>query len=162
LSKNDILNEVEKNVQEYMENKHYSCAMASLTVLQEQFGIDDHTTIKATSFLPGIASRGETCGAVLGSLMAIGMLCATDDMDNMEERRKIQDKTADKFCEWFVNEFNGLTCRDVQTKLCGRSFNMRDEKEREKFRESAAGTGCRSATAKAARIAAEIIMENKK
>jgi len=38
------------------------------------------STLKALTPFPGIALRGETCGAVIGPLMAIGLVYGRDDL----------------------------------------------------------------------------------
>lgn len=35
---------------------------------------------------------------------------------------------------WFIKEFNGATCLDVQRKLFGRYYNLKNEVERDKLR----------------------------
>jgi C_GCAxxG_C_C family probable redox protein len=161
LSKEDIFNELEKNVVTNMEN-HYSCAMATLKALQDQFGLGDISTTRAAAFLPGVASRGETCGAVLGGLMSLGIIFTPDDLSNREERGKAQEETAIQLCDRFEGEFNTLMCRNIHKKLFGRSFNMRDPGDREQFLATGANIGCRAVAVKAARIVAEIILENKR
>jgi C_GCAxxG_C_C family probable redox protein len=161
LSKDDILKEIESKVVTNMEN-HYSCAMASFKALQDQFGLGDISTTKAAAFLPGIASKGETCGALLAGLMAIGMTCAPDDLGDREERGKVQEETAIVLCDKFEKEYDSLMCRDIHKKCFGRSFDMRDPKGREQFLATGANIGCQAVAGKAVRIAAEIILENRK
>ena len=61
--------------------------------------------------------------------------------------------------DWFIAEFGGVTCRDVQTRLYGRSFNLMDDEELKAFRESqkAQGRKCQQATTKVALKVAEIL-----
>lgn len=51
-----------------------NCAQASFAVLQEEFELDSGEILKALTPFPGIALRGETCGAVVGCLMALGLV----------------------------------------------------------------------------------------
>ena len=59
-----------------------NCAQTSFLVLKEQFNLDDGMIVKALTPFPGIALRGETCGAVIGSLMALGLVFAGFQIDS--------------------------------------------------------------------------------
>jgi len=65
----EIYSQLEQKVKEYLKISG-NCAQTSFLALQEQFGLDDGSILKALTVFPGIALRGETCGAVVGSLMA--------------------------------------------------------------------------------------------
>ena len=56
-----------------------NCAQTAFAVLQERFDLDGGQVLRALTAFPGIALRGETCGAVTGSLMALGLVCGRDD-----------------------------------------------------------------------------------
>jgi len=66
---------------------------------------------------------------------------------------------ADELLRRFVDEFGSLTCRGVQEKIFGRSFNVKDPREREEF-ERAGGhkDKCPTVVGKVARWAVEILM----
>jgi C_GCAxxG_C_C family probable redox protein len=52
----------------------YSCAQAILTAFGEMFGLDNGIAIKiAGAFGAGMSYSGQTCGAVSGALMVIGL-----------------------------------------------------------------------------------------
>ena len=53
-----------------------NCAQTSFAVLQEEFDLDAGEVLRALTPFPGIALRGETCGAVVGCLMALGLVYA--------------------------------------------------------------------------------------
>jgi hypothetical protein len=57
-----------------------NCAQTSFAVLQEEFNLDGGEVLRALTPFPGIALRGETCGAVVGSLMALGLVYGRDDL----------------------------------------------------------------------------------
>src|SRR3972149_1940031 len=59
-----------------------NCAQTSFAVLKEEFGLEGESILKALTPFPGIALRGETCGAVVGSLMAIGLVYGRDDLED--------------------------------------------------------------------------------
>lgn len=52
----------------------YNCAQALLTAYGVDLGLDRHAALRIASvFGGGIAHKGETCGAVTGALMVIGL-----------------------------------------------------------------------------------------
>ena len=73
----DRLNELARKATE-AHPRYGNCAQAPLSILQEQFGLDHVAILKALEPSPGIALRGETCGAVIGYLMAIGLVFESD------------------------------------------------------------------------------------
>jgi hypothetical protein len=73
-SKEVIFANLDQKVQEYL-SLCGNCAQTSFIALQEQFELEDGGAIlKALTPFPGIALRGETCGTVVGSLMALGLV----------------------------------------------------------------------------------------
>jgi C_GCAxxG_C_C family probable redox protein len=54
--------------------KGFNCAQAVLTAYAEGLGLDEETALKIGSpFGAGMARMGETCGAVTGAFVAIGL-----------------------------------------------------------------------------------------
>lgn len=68
---------LDQKVNHYMQIS-YNCAQSSYLALEEQFGLKGDEVLKALTPLPGIAERGETCGAVLGPLMIFGLIYGRD------------------------------------------------------------------------------------
>lgn len=156
-SREDILNQLEQKAGDY-EEMSGSCAQGSLLALQEQFHLGDVLTLKAATAMPGIALRGETCGAVIGGLMAIGLAYGRERLDDWDGYLRTL-RPARRFCRRFENEFGSLMCRDIQKLLFGRSFDLADPAEAEEFQKADGLKKCRVPPGKAARIAGEIIME---
>ena len=78
--------------------------------------------------------------------------------EEMEEFDKARNQISE-FRDWFIVEFGGVTCRDVQLRLFGRFFDLMDEEERQahkKYQESV-GVKCSQATTKAAFKVAEVL-----
>jgi len=130
-SKEDTLNQLEQKAGDY-EEMSGSCAQGTLLALQEQFYLGDASTLKAATVMPGIALRGETCGAVIAALMAIGLAFGRDKLDDWDGYFRAL-RPARRFCRRFENEFGSLMCRDVHTPLLGRTFNLADPSEAEEF-----------------------------
>ena len=77
-----------------------------------------------------------------------------------EESEKARSKTHE-FRDWFIAEFGGVTCRDAQIWLLGRSFSLMDEEERQAKREfhAAVGRKCSEIMTKTALKVAEIMSQ---
>lgn len=79
------------------------------------------------------------------------------DMD--EEALKKANPRFTKFRDWFIREFSGVTCKDVQEKLFGRFFDFMKEGERDKFyqHQKVLGKDCHIVTDSTAVATAKII-----
>src|SRR3989339_1805983 len=80
-SKEEVLKKISDDAHQIL-LRSGNCAQTSFLVLKEQFNLDDGMILKALTPFPGIALRGETCGAVVGSLMAIGLVFGRDDLED--------------------------------------------------------------------------------
>jgi C_GCAxxG_C_C family probable redox protein len=100
-----------------------NCAQSSFAVLAEHLGIDAAGTLKALTPFPGIALRGETCGAVVGSVMAIGMVLGRDRLDDYPGMRPSL-AVARRFCRSFENQFGGTACQEVLQQGLGDTFDL--------------------------------------
>jgi len=110
--------------------------------------------------MPGIALRGETCGAVIGALMALGLAMGREKPGQDDEAFKTY-VAADRLCAEFRKEFGGCNCRDVQQHLFGRTYDLQNMEEVAEFSSSEAGQKCAIPAGKAARIAGMLILENR-
>lgn len=165
-SKEEILERVETKAGDY-EEVSVSCSQGTLAALQEEFTLGGgKDVVKAATFMPGIASRKETCGAVVGALMALGLAFGGDRVSDpapntpeaKEELFKFR-KKAWRFCEEFKKEFGSTMCGDIRPKIMGRDYDSMDPKDRQQFLDDDGPRKCRVPPEKAARIAASIILE---
>jgi C_GCAxxG_C_C family probable redox protein len=128
--------------------------------LQEKLEIGNETSFMAGSALAaGVARHGETCGALTGALMALGMVAG---------RKRIEDVDAYQACmelayevrEKFLERVGHTLCAEIHKILLGRSYRLYDDEDRERFHEDGGHgrTACPGVCGKAARIAAEIIL----
>jgi C_GCAxxG_C_C family probable redox protein len=147
-------------------DRHSGCSQSVLLALQEGLGVGDQDSFKAATVLSGgVARRGETCGALLGALMALGLVRGRARMEDTPAYvAAVAD--ADALCDDFQrrlgDEFRfeeplaSTLCRDIQTRIYGRSFDLRDAADREAFN-SAGGhsdEGCYKVCGIAAEVAA--------
>ena len=165
-SKDEILARVTRKAGDY-EELSVNCAQGTLSALQEEFSLGGgKDVLKAATFMPGIMSRKETCGAVIGGLMALGLAYGRDRLYDPEwgtpEANEVMFRLRKKvwrFCEAFKREFGSTMCGDIRPKIMGRDYDTMDSEERRKFLEDGGAKECRVPPEKAARIAAEILLE---
>jgi len=160
---------VKKNAHE--NDRHSGCSQGVLLALQEEFGIGSPEVFKAATVLSGgVARHGETCGALLGSLMALGLVVGREKMEDTQTYRDSMDPSADIIARYkeelqkqfgFEGALQGTLCKQIHAKIYGRAFDMTDKDDYQAF--LAAGghgdNGCLKVCGIAAEVAAEKIIE---
>ncbi len=107
-----------------------------------------------------------SCGAFSGGLMVLSAKFSPrpDTLSDKEQKQLAyaRGKFA-RFRDWFIAEFGGVACCEVQLKVLGRVFNITDEQEFQEFMEyqKQSGRYCREVSKKAALKVAEIISAEK-
>jgi len=149
------------------------CSQAVLAALQEGLNIGDIQSLKAaTAFAGGMARRGESCGALVGALMALGL---EEGRDKLEDLPRLQSTIPDgyalseKFMHRLEKEYDmkkplpSTLCRDLQQAIYGRSWNLADPAQRTDFINSVGhgDTGCLKVCGIAAEVAAEMILQKR-
>ncbi|HOS40699.1 MAG TPA: C-GCAxxG-C-C family protein [Spirochaetota bacterium] len=91
----------------------FNCAQAVLGAFAPDAGLDADTAYAiATGFGAGLAYRGETCGAVSGAVMVLGLRYGWRGGDIAESR----DRTVERVRE-FIRRFEGthgtILCQDL-------------------------------------------------
>lgn len=119
------------------------CSQSVLLALQEGLGIGDLESFKAATVLSGgVARRGETCGALIGGLMALGLVGGRENIEDTDQyvaAMGIANEICELFQESLEREFKfkspltSTLCREIQERIYGRSFDIRDPVEREAF-----------------------------
>lgn len=144
---------------EVIMSKSHNCAQSTFYALSEQFGLGGDDILKALTPLPGMAERGETCGAITGALMAMGLIYGRDNLEDWKKYRSSLIPT-NKFCEQFQKELGSSLCCQIQESAFGKSYNLMDPKELKEFQQAGATNKCTRVVQKACRLAADIIIEN--
>ena len=81
-SREELLNKIEETAHDYEKNFH-GCSRCVFKALQDYLDLGDGISLKAsTPLAAGVAMRGETCGALLGALMAVGIVTASEDLND--------------------------------------------------------------------------------
>lgn len=150
------------------EEMSVNCAQGTLAALQEEFGFEGgKELLKAATFFPGLMSRKETCGALLGGLMAMGLAYGRDKLfdpawstpEANAEMFKYRQK-AFRYCEAFKEHFGSTQCGVVRPLIMGRDYDTMKAEERAQFLADGGKKKCRVPCETAARIAAEILLED--
>ncbi len=151
---------LDQKVDHYMQISN-NCAQSSFLALTEQFEIEGDQVLKALTPLPGIAERGETCGAVTGPLMVFGLIYGRGK-NRLYDWNVYRDSLipAGRFCELFEREFGSTLCRDIQKAKFGRSFQLTDPEDLREFQAADATSTCSSVVRKSVRMAAEIMLND--
>jgi len=126
--KGEILDRVQLRAEEYnfiLKN----CAQGTALALLEEFGLGSMETIKALTAFPGIASSGEICGGITGSLIAFGLMFGGEDRLNPEAMHKTI-MLGQKFMAFFEDEIGHLYCADIlETVILGHKLNPGENDE---------------------------------
>jgi C_GCAxxG_C_C family probable redox protein len=133
-----------------------NCAQTCFAVLQEEFDLEGDAILKALTPFPGIALRGETCGAVTGSLLALGLLFGREDLEDWRGYLASL-PSARRFCRRFEEAHGSTMCRHILETKLGRQFDLADRTEALEYATSGGPQACGEVVATAVTIASELI-----
>jgi C_GCAxxG_C_C family probable redox protein len=119
------MNNVEKAVDVFKGG--LSCSQAILGAYCEQFGLDKNTAYKIASGFGGGMYCDQTCGAVTGAFMVIGLKYGRTSADDVEAKMKTT-KMNNEFVKKFKARHGSISC----TKLLGCNISTMDGYEEAK------------------------------
>ena len=123
----------------------YNCSQAVLSAFAEKLGMDHATAVKiASGFGGGMGRMGETCGAVSGAYMALGLKYGGVDTASKERTYQL----VREFARRFLATRDSLRCRDLLGCDISTPEGLRHAREQGLFK---------SVCAKYVREAAEIV-----
>jgi C_GCAxxG_C_C family probable redox protein len=94
-------------------NEGFSCAQAVLSTLAPALGMDRITALRvAGAFGGGMARTGQTCGAVTGALMALGLRYGAVTANDREAKERTS-ALARQFMESFKARHGALLCPEL-------------------------------------------------
>jgi C_GCAxxG_C_C family probable redox protein len=131
-----------------------------LAALQAKLGVGDGMVFKAGSALAGgVASQGETCGALTGAIMAIGCVVGRERLEDLAQYRRAKPPAIEMYRR-FREEVGHSLCAEIHKLRFGRVFHLYDPEEAKAFHEAGGHNrnGCPEVCGIAARIAADIIL----
>jgi C_GCAxxG_C_C family probable redox protein len=142
-----------------LEKSYHGCSRCVLIPLQKHLNLGSPDVARAAAPLAGgIALSGESCGALLGGLLAVGLAVADDDLEN---RQGFLDTMGAgfRFLRRFQKEFGATTCRDLQTARLGAFYSMAKPEEYEAFVKAGGYDVCSTLVGKASRLTAAFLLE---
>ena len=101
-----------KEALEYFRNK-FNCSQSVLTPFGTEFNLSADVCLKiATAFGGGMGRQQQTCGAVTGALMAIGLRYGKGINDEEAKKQFTYSKTRE-FFEEFIKIHGTTNCREL-------------------------------------------------
>jgi C_GCAxxG_C_C family probable redox protein len=157
-SKEELLDRIEKEAHDY-ERDFHGCSRCVLKPLQDNLDLGDEASLKAsTPMAAGVAMRGETCGALLGGLLAVGIATASEDLKDVNA---LTNSLAAGFrlARNVEKEFGTTNCTKIQTDKLGRFYSLADPEQYKAFIEAGGYRECPKVVGKIARMTAELILD---
>jgi mannitol-1-phosphate 5-dehydrogenase len=119
------------------EQKYHGCGQSVIAAVTEVLGIFNEEVFKtATGLCGGIGLiNTSTCSAYIGGVMAIGLVFPREhknfggDRENKYKNFELVQQLHQKYME----EFGTNYCAELHKKKYGRSYDLREKPEREKF-----------------------------
>ncbi|MBN2187375.1 MAG: C_GCAxxG_C_C family protein [Dehalococcoidia bacterium] len=156
-SKEELLDKIEKTAHDY-EAKYHGCSRCVTQSLVDHLKIGDTSTFKASIPLcAGVAMRGETCGALLSGILAVGIALGKEDIKDEDWMGALA--AGYRLSRRFEKEIGSTSCKEIQKARLGRAFNIADVNDYEEFKKAGGYVECPKVVGKAARLAAQLIIE---
>lgn len=156
----DLIARIGETAYEY-ERSYHGCSQCVLRALQDHLKLGNRESYKAaTALAGGIARMGETCGALIGGIMAISLAFGREELEDGTTSpgyAKAMDLSMD-LCRRFQEAFGTTQCREIHKALFGRSFNFWDPEERKEFVKAGGYEKCPEVARKAAELTAQVIL----
>jgi len=134
------------------------CTQASFAALDEHFALEGGPVLRALTPMPGIALRGETCGALTGPLMAIGLAFGRDQLGDQAGFINALPPARD-FCRRFETEIGSTRCAEILQSRLGRAFDLSRQADFEAYRECGGMESCTAVIRTGVRLAATVLLE---
>jgi C_GCAxxG_C_C family probable redox protein len=155
VSQEERLKTLTKNVKATL-RKSKNCAQTSFLVLQQEFDLEGDEILKALTPFPGLALRGETCGAVIGCLMAIGSVYGREDLGDWKGYIASLPPSR-RFCRRFEEQYGSTACADILETKFGKSYDLANRMDALKYAAAGGEKACGKIITSAVFVAAEII-----
>ena len=156
-SKEEIFKQLDELTDKYLP-VFGACSQTSFHALNETFNLRADKIVKALASFPGIAFRGETCGAVSGCLLGIALVYEEGNPEKKAKQR-LSKKPSIDFCSKFESEFGSTRCRDVIRHKTGKEYSISKPEDYELLSRDGVYKHCPGVIKKALHDAAEIILE---
>lgn len=157
-SREELLNKIEDTAHDY-EKEFHGCSRCVFKALQDYLDIGDGTNLKAsTPLAAGVAMRGETCGALIAGLLAVGIVTSSEDLNDVNA---LTNSLAAGFrlARKVEKQFGTTNCTRIQTERLGRFYSLADPEQYKAFIEAGGYVECPKVVGKIARMTAESILD---
>ncbi|MCX8130936.1 MAG: C-GCAxxG-C-C family protein [Clostridia bacterium] len=121
-----------ENAVEYF-SKGFNCSQAVLSAYCEEFGLDMDTAMKVSCAFGSGMKMGETCGAVTGALMVIGLKFGQAKENDWESKEKTYAMVRE-FIKRYKEINNSVICRELLNCDISTEEGMKEAREKEYFR----------------------------
>ena len=143
------------------------CAQCAIAAIQDALGIRNDAIYQAGSALAGGGAEctDASCGAYAGGLMMISAYFGRSrDEDPTTGRKTKYDsfRLGSAFHDRFVEEYDTVICGEVHEKLFGRTYHLRNDDEKQLFRDAGAHEDddkCCAVVGNGAKWATEVILD---
>ncbi len=144
---------VSRNAQEYG-----NCAQTSFRAMQEHLQLRCNASdfVWALTPFPGIGTTGKTCGAVTGSLIALGLALGPDDPADKKQSETCH-TAAHQFCLAFKKTFGSTDCEDIIERSCGKRYDLSSPEEAKNYAIAGGLMKCLQVVQNTVQMATEII-----
>lgn len=89
-----------------------ACSQAILSVYAESLGLDRALAMRLSAGFAGGMRRGDTCGAVTGAYMVLGLLRGKNGCDKPEDRKEVY-AAMREFNSLFESRTGSLKCKEL-------------------------------------------------
>ncbi|MEX2722356.1 MAG: C-GCAxxG-C-C family protein [Candidatus Freyarchaeota archaeon] len=162
-SKKELLDKAFELGKRY-EKENTGCAQTVIAAIFETLGMWNEDVFKAASGLAdglGLTGNG-ACGSLVGASMVISWLYPREKKDFKDPFKPMKAYAlVKKLHDQFVEKFGACRCYDIQRRLMGRTYNLWDQKELNEAFSSGMLDHCSTVVGNAARLAVQIILEEK-
>jgi C_GCAxxG_C_C family probable redox protein len=105
------MNKVEQAASCFKEG--FNCAQAVFSIYSQEYGLDQKVALKAScGFGAGMGCMAETCGAVTGAYMVIGLKHGRSDILDLAAKEKTY-KLVREFSDKFKSKNSSIICKEL-------------------------------------------------
>ncbi len=90
----------------------FNCAQAIVRIYGPEYGLSALDALKVSCGFGGGMRRGDTCGAVTGALMVLGLRYGPKDVTETSAKNDVYPKVTE-FCSRFESRCGYINCRDL-------------------------------------------------
>lgn len=126
------------------EQDYRGCAQCAIAAIQDALGIRNDYVYQAGSGLAGGAGEctDGLCGGYSGAIMVMssffGRTRAEEGSKKGREDKYVSFKMAAELHDLFTAKYGSVICAGIQKCIFGRSFNLRDDEQKQQFRDAGA------------------------